>query len=369
MPGFSFPSFSFQCAIRKSRTSRMRHRMRKERCAVSIDSCSSCMKTSSITSLFSSLQVLRSDSDDPMLARMAHRTSSWTSLCSMSFSWAPSSSCGMASFPGQYTSCVFSLSSECIHCMTPSQGTRPRLTRSPPSLTMPTIFSFVLAFLSMYSSSGRSVGISGVLRTIVRKMCWHFSQTQALPSSSGRSLDTKLRIFSVRSVYISVYWCCLLDASKMSVKRSSSTCLNWPLLAAALGDSAERAETSCSRRVERSCSHSLSNFSGVNLLMRPRHCSCGVLFFSADSPLLDSFLAGASSLRDLLDLPSSDDLHVSSPASRSRRPPNHARRGEGRNLRWAFAATRSIVVMMATRNIQQGEELFIDYGKEYWNGR
>ena len=28
-------------------------------------------------------------------------------------------------------SCVFSLSSVCIHCITPSQGTRPRLTRSP----------------------------------------------------------------------------------------------------------------------------------------------------------------------------------------------------------------------------------------------
>mmetsp|Transcript_23605 Transcript_23605/g.67500 ORF Transcript_23605/g.67500 Transcript_23605/m.67500 type:complete len:265 (-) Transcript_23605:501-1295(-) len=264
MPGLSFPSFSFQCAMRRSRMSRMRHRIRKDKCSVSMDSCSNCMKTSSITSLFSSLQVLRSDRDDPMLARMAHSTSNWTSLCSMSFSWTVAS-WGMGSAPVQYTSCVFSLSSVCIHCMTPSQGTRPRLTRSPPSFTMPTIFSFVFAFLSMYSSSGRSVGISGALRTIVRKICWHFSHTQARPSNSGRCLETKANIFSVRSVYISVYWCCLLDASKISIKRSSSTPLNWLLLTAAPDVSVGS--------VARSCSHSLSNFSGVNLLIRPRHCN------------------------------------------------------------------------------------------------
>eukprot|EP00969_Alexandrium_andersonii_P183959 8128881-Alexandrium_andersonii.AAC.1 len=31
--------------------SRMRHRIRSDKCAVSMDSCSNCMKTSSITSL------------------------------------------------------------------------------------------------------------------------------------------------------------------------------------------------------------------------------------------------------------------------------------------------------------------------------
>lgn len=48
---------------------------------------------------------------------------------------------------------------------------------------------------------------------------------------------------------------------------------------------------------------------------------------------------------------------------------NHAARGEGRNVRWALAASRGVVVMMATRRIQPGEELFINYGSEYWAGR
>mmetsp|Transcript_28625 Transcript_28625/g.74910 ORF Transcript_28625/g.74910 Transcript_28625/m.74910 type:complete len:215 (-) Transcript_28625:723-1367(-) len=86
--GFSLPAFSFQCAILRSKMSRMRQRIRSDKLVVSMDSCSSCVKTSSITSLSSSLQVLLSDRDDPMLARIAQRTSSCTSRCSMSFSRA-----------------------------------------------------------------------------------------------------------------------------------------------------------------------------------------------------------------------------------------------------------------------------------------
>mmetsp|Transcript_71496 Transcript_71496/g.198441 ORF Transcript_71496/g.198441 Transcript_71496/m.198441 type:complete len:212 (-) Transcript_71496:331-966(-) len=173
--------------------------------------------------------------------------------------------------------------------MTPSQGTSPWLTKSPPNLTMPTIMCLCLAFLSANSSSGRSAGMSGDLRTVVRKMCWHFSQMQDLPSSSGRCLCTCSRSFSQRSVYISVYWCCLLEAWKMRPSKSSSVVLKSTALAspsAALQGS-----------VSSNCTHSLSNFSGVNLLIIDRHCVRAEFDLRTLRALLDaSFLGSISSV-------------------------------------------------------------------------
>ena len=77
-----------------------------------------------------------------------------------------------------------------------------------------TIFSLILALRSIYSSSGRSAGISGGFNTLVWKMCWHLLQTQARPSRLGRCLATWSSNFWHRSAYISVYWCCLLQSIK-----------------------------------------------------------------------------------------------------------------------------------------------------------
>mmetsp|Transcript_51940 Transcript_51940/g.111062 ORF Transcript_51940/g.111062 Transcript_51940/m.111062 type:complete len:282 (+) Transcript_51940:2148-2993(+) len=203
--------------------------------------------------------------------------------------------------------------------MTPSHGTSPWLTRSPPNFTMPTIFSFIFAFLSICSSSGRSDGTSGVLSTFVRKMCWHFCQMHDFPSNSGLCLATKSSSFSQRSVYISVYWCCLLEASKISASRSSSMVLK-------ISSVTGMPPASCGSVASKSA-QSLSNFSGVNLLMSPRHCCCGpwaAFFFRAARALLGASLPFTSSAPALLDLASPEpvDLHpgVSSVASRPRRP-------------------------------------------------
>mmetsp|Transcript_121502 Transcript_121502/g.330038 ORF Transcript_121502/g.330038 Transcript_121502/m.330038 type:complete len:243 (+) Transcript_121502:1283-2011(+) len=175
---------------------------------------------------------------------------------------------------------------------------------------MPTIFSLCFAFLSINSSSGRFSGKSGALRTTVWKMTWHFSHTQDFTSSPGRCLPTKSRSFWHKSVYISVYWCCLLDASKTSASRSSRTCLNsWSvtvLSSVSLGS------------VSSSCSHSFSNFSGVNLLISDLHCCWGPAFCfrAANAPLERSFFGSSPCFRDL----ASPSLLLHEPSSESRPP-------------------------------------------------
>ena len=144
-----------------------------------------------------------------------------------------------------------------------------------------TIFSLILALRSIYSSSGRSAGISGGFNTLVWKMCWHLLQTQARPSRLGRCLATWSSNFWHRSAYISVYWCCLLQASKIIDNNSSRILENsvsqQVVFSAVFGP--------CLGKVPRSCSQSFSNFSGVNLLMMERHCVCEAFFFKRAAPL------------------------------------------------------------------------------------
>mmetsp|Transcript_84580 Transcript_84580/g.159400 ORF Transcript_84580/g.159400 Transcript_84580/m.159400 type:complete len:206 (+) Transcript_84580:553-1170(+) len=152
---------------------------------------------------------------------------------------------------------------------------------------MPTIMCLCFAFLSIYSSSGKSAGISGVLRTTVRKMCWHLSQTMVLLLRFGRLVLTKSMMFWHKFVYISVYWCCLLDASKMSASRSSNTCL--------YSSRVTSVSSVSTGSVARRSAQSLSYFSGVNLLMIPRHCCFGPAFFFRTLRVLDVFFTASSS--------------------------------------------------------------------------
>ena len=144
-----------------------------------------------------------------------------------------------------------------------------------------TIFSLILALRSIYSSSGRSAGISGGFNTLVWKMCWHLLQTQARPSRLGRCLATWSSNFWHRSAYISVYWCCLLQASKIIDNNSSRILENsvsqQVVFSAVFGP--------CLGKVPRSCSQSFSNFSGVNLLIMERHCVCEAFFFKRAAAL------------------------------------------------------------------------------------
>mmetsp|Transcript_29747 Transcript_29747/g.85584 ORF Transcript_29747/g.85584 Transcript_29747/m.85584 type:complete len:208 (+) Transcript_29747:1402-2025(+) len=71
----------------------------------------------------------------------------------------------------------------------------------------------------------------------------------------------------------------------MMARRSSNVCLNSP--------SDTGASSVAVGKVASNCSSNLSNFSGVNLLMIDRHCSCGVLFIPPSALLRDSLRSRA----------------------------------------------------------------------------